>query len=301
MEKIRDFLRHHFWVVELALVGLCSGLAGVLAANVAAGYLVRAPKPPKHRRRPAALPAKKRVSLLKSMYSVTRRNIFCSSCEAEEQKPGQEGKGAVASVMDAELLATYVSEDPTWSMAAIRLTKPEERIVLVKQGAQLGDAVVIAIRPRRVELRRNEQVEFLDLLSDKKKRRGPPRRPRPPGGYKRPQDRFAKGIRKVGKNKYEIDRNVLNEFLANAANLGRGARIVPSRDGKGYRVYAVRSYSVFYKLGIRNGDVILGVNNEDITSPDKALELFTKLRGASHLTINVRRHGRPLTLEYTIR
>ncbi len=303
MERVETFLRQNFWVVEVILIGILSALMGVLLATVIEGRFITVPERPKKRRRFSVVnKTSKKPKLFRSRYVVAKRNIFCSTCEPA--KVTEEGKEtAVASLMDAVLLATLVSDDPKWSMAAVRLKEPEEHIVLVGPGQKLAGADVINVTTRRVELRRDGRVEFLDLLSEGKGK-GPKKsshRYKPPG---RKGSSVDKGIRKIGENKYEIDRRVVNDFLANAANLGRGARIVPNMKGgktDGFRVYAVRPYSVFYKLGIRNGDVIRAVNNQDISSPDKALELFTKLRGASHLTISVERRRRPITMEYTIR
>ncbi len=284
------------------MVGLVSALLGVLLATVIEAKFITVPKKPKRRRHFAMVSkGSKKPKLFRSRYVVAKRNIFCSTCEPS-QVTNSGGDEAVASLMNADLLATLVSDDPKWSMAAVHLKEPDDRNVLVRPCEKLADADVINITTRRVELRRNGKVEFLDLFGKDKGKK-------PVGGHRyKPPTRHGssadKGIRKIGENKYEIDRRVVNEFLANAANLGRGARIVPNMKGgkpDGFRVYAVRPYSIFYKLGIRNGDVIRAVNNQDISSPDKALELFTKLRGASHLTISVERRRRPVTMEYTIR
>jgi general secretion pathway protein C len=39
----------------------------------------------------------------------------------------------------------------------------------------------------------------------------------------------------------------------------------------------------------------------DMSSPDKALEVYTKLRNASRLAVAVERRGDNITLDYTIR
>ncbi|MCD6498134.1 MAG: hypothetical protein J7M25_07520 [Deltaproteobacteria bacterium] len=305
MKKLIEFFRNHFYVVELALIAVCSVIGGLVVSNLVEAKLVVAPEEPKHRPGLSFLRHKSKPKLYKSRYTVARRNIFCSTCEATATP---EGPGAVASAMDAKLLATFVSpDDPLWSLAVVRTDKPE-RILLVGLGDKLGKADVINVTDRRVELRRDGKVEFLDLLKGGKNKE--PVKPTTPGATRWKNrrhtgvDRYAKGIKKLGPYKYEVDRKVLNSFIANMAVAGRGARILPNlKNGKpdGYRLYAVRHYSVYYKLGIRNGDVIRAINNQDISNVDKALELFTKLRGASHITLSVNRHNRPLTMEYTVR
>ena len=52
---------------------------------------------------------------------------------------------------------------------------------------------------------------------------------------------------------------------------------------------------------MQNGDTIKAINGLDMSSPDKALEIYTKLRYASHLSVSVERRGENTTLDYSIR
>jgi general secretion pathway protein C len=116
--------------------------------------------------------------------------------------------------------------------------------------------------------------------------------------------KLDQGIRKMSEDSYEVDRSLVNELLANPMSVARGARIVPSvKDGQpnGFKLYAIRPNSVYAKLGMRNGDTISSVNGFDLSSPDKALEVYTKVREASNLSVSVIRRGKPTTLNYNIR
>jgi len=82
------------------------------------------------------------------------------------------------------------------------------------------------------------------------------------------------------------------------------ARFVPSvRDGKpnGFKVYAIRPSSLFGKIGMQNGDTIKSINGNEMSTPDQALSLYTKLRSASHLTLSIERRGETVTMDYTIK
>ena len=301
MNQIQDFFRRHFYLVNLALVATCSSIGGLVVSNILEGYLISPPPKKKARRRTPRRKKKPKKKLYKSRYKIARRNIFCSNCEPTKEVEKKET--AVASVMDAKLLVTLVSpDDPNWSMAAIRLKEPA-RVMMVTVGQKVGDAEITRVETRRVELRRNGRLEYLELYGEGgevKKKPTPSKRRRRRGVA----NKYDKGIKKIGPNRYEVERKLVNEFLQNAAMAGRGAKIVPNMKGgkpNGFRLYAIRPYSIFAKLGIRNGDVIRAVNNQDITSPDKALELYTKLRGASHLTISLNRRNKPVTMHYTIR
>jgi general secretion pathway protein C len=66
-------------------------------------------------------------------------------------------------------------------------------------------------------------------------------------------------------------------------------------------MYAIRPNSVFAKIGMQNGDTISSINGFDMTSPDKALEVYTKVRSASNLSVSLVRRGQPVSMEYAIK
>jgi hypothetical protein len=103
---------------------------------------------------------------------------------------------------------------------------------------------------------------------------------------------------------YEIPRDVVDAILSNPMALAQGARVVPAvKDGKpnGFKLYAIRPSSVFAALGLTNGDTLKKINGVELSSADKALEAYTKLRDAKKLTIEIERRGAAITLTYTIK
>ena len=61
------------------------------------------------------------------------------------------------------------------------------------------------------------------------------------------------------------------------------------------------SPGLYYKLGVRNGDVIRTVNGTPLDSLDKALSLFNTLIESREITLGVERRGAGLDLRYTVR
>lgn len=110
-------------------------------------------------------------------------------------------------------------------------------------------------------------------------------------------------IEKVSDNEYSVPRNTVDALLADPMKYSRQARIVPSmRNGQphGLKLYAIRPSSVFSKLGFSNGDTIHAINGFEIASPDKALEVYTKLKDTEHVTFELTRRGRPVVLTIKI-
>jgi general secretion pathway protein C len=52
---------------------------------------------------------------------------------------------------------------------------------------------------------------------------------------------------------------------------------------------------------MQNGDTVQSINGYDMTSPDAALEAYTKLRKADHLTVGVERRGQKMTLDWSVK
>jgi len=75
------------------------------------------------------------------------------------------------------------------------------------------------------------------------------------------------------------------------------------KNGKpdGFKLYAIRPSSAFAKLGLTNGDTLQSINGFELTSADKALEVYTKLREATSLEVEITRRGKPVTLKYSIK
>jgi general secretion pathway protein C len=81
------------------------------------------------------------------------------------------------------------------------------------------------------------------------------------------------------------------------------ARIVPAfKDGQseGFKLFSIRPDSIYTKIGVQNGDVIKRINGYDLNSPEKALEIYSKLKEASRIDIEIDRNGTSLSKTYTI-
>jgi general secretion pathway protein C len=108
----------------------------------------------------------------------------------------------------------------------------------------------------------------------------------------------------VSANELNVDRSVIDEVLENQFEHLKSIRIAPERkDGNvvGIRLFGVRPGSLLESLGIENGDRLESVNGFDITSPEKALQAYARLRGAGNLTLKINRRGQALGIDYKIK
>ena len=125
---------------------------------------------------------------------------------------------------------------------------------------------------------------------------GRPALARPPGGQ-------LDGVRKLTDTRYEIDKAVIDSSLSNLNTLATQARLVPSfKNGvaNGFKLFQIQPGSLYSSIGIENGDVITRINGYEINSPDKALEIYQKLRESSHVTLELDRGGQNIKKDYSI-
>jgi general secretion pathway protein C len=100
-----------------------------------------------------------------------------------------------------------------------------------------------------------------------------------------------------------LKRSRIESAVKNVNNLMKQIRIRPHfRNGKpdGLRLTGIRPNSIFYNMGLKSGDIITGVNNSTIESVDDVLKLYQSLQSSSSVQLQVKRRGRPKTINYNI-
>jgi general secretion pathway protein C len=125
----------------------------------------------------------------------------------------------------------------------------------------------------------------------------PPRPGAPAPGGK------LEGVRQVADDTYEVQRNIIDTTLGDLNKVATQARIVPSfKNGvaNGFKLFSIQPGSIYASLGIENGDVVQRVNGYELNSPDKALELYQKLKEAGQVTLDYERGGRTFQKKVTI-
>ena len=208
-----------------------------------------------------------------------------------------------------QVLIIAASADPDWSFAALETTADKARASSADGAAKSAGKTVKFIGWDRVWMTNSSQLcqsqMFKPPLAAQRgagPRGGPP--PAPTGGASAVSDDIKKGIQRVGPNEFNVDRGVVDKILENQAELMRQARIVPEKEnGKvvGIRLFGVRADTLLGTLGMENGDRLETINGFDMTSPEKALEAYARLRTADHLTIALNRKGQDQNLDYNIK
>lgn len=108
----------------------------------------------------------------------------------------------------------------------------------------------------------------------------------------------GKGVKKIREGVYQIEKKMFYEFLDKPNNLINQARIVPRDDG--IRVFGIKSRSVFFKIGLRNGDTIHKINEVALNDVQNAVLLFSELKQHSEFTIDFTRRGKRRSNRYSV-
>lgn len=191
-----------------------------------------------------------------------------------------------------KLLGTLVSARPEASCASLYV-EASRRARTVWPGSVLEGADVLSIERERVLLRRGERVEQLSFGTLA------PSAPPPASSGPAP---LGAGIREVSPHAYVLPREELQRALAQPEQLLTQARVVPSLNGtgEGFKVFSIRPESFFARLGLLNGDKVLSINGLTMSSVERGLEAYVRLRDASHFQLELERNGQRVRKTYTV-
>jgi general secretion pathway protein C len=214
--------------------------------------------------------------------------VVCFTCEP------------VRTGLHLQLLATMVANERRWSMALLAdLDRRSAGVLFIDDHLQNAWVYDILREPHRVIIVNEDthRLEYVDALAAPVLVSAVVRVD--PGAAALPME----GVRRISDGEVKLTRDKLDAVLANLSALAGDARIVPSwKDGvaTGFRLVDVRPGSFYSALGIQSGDVISRVNGFELTSPDKALELYARLKEARSIEVEVERRGAMVKTRYGI-
>ena len=190
--------------------------------------------------------------------------------------------------LQLELIGTFIS--PGSAPYAIIQEKNQQDAFRIDEEI-FDKATLVEIYSDRVEIRHNGKIELLTLEDD--------------AGKGASVDAKAQGgVVKVDENQYVVDEDELDKALDNLPVLLQQARAVPYfKDGKsvGLRLFAIKSGSLFQKLGFRNGDILKSINGNSLADPSQALKLFEDLKSERSISVVSERARKESEIKYEIR
>ena len=163
--------------------------------------------------------------------------------------------------------------------------KNKKKQGLFREGDAIASATIIRIMRGMVVLRVDSRDEILKMEEGDQ---------RSEVGGRRSEGRGIKNVIKLKKTDIDNAFKNMGEMLAQV-------RIRPyfsSGKPDGFMVSRIKPGSIFRKMGMQNGDIIQGVDNQPIKSPDEMMKLYNKLKSGSAISLNIKRKGRTQNLKY---
>ena len=296
-------LQRYSWALNLAAVLLGAYLAARTVNTIAATAI--APKPALVQQA-ASTPqaaAVQRSELdadkVAKLFDVPLPKPPSAGEAAQEQQQSRGGWNPVPvrSSLHGTLVGTAIADPPQYSL--VQLTNPDLNETQVYAiGDKYQGARIYRVEKERVLIDNNGVNEYIDNSAAAPPNLGVSPVPPPPG-----QPGGGEGVRQVSDNQYVVAKSEINNALTNLSDLATKARIVPSfKNGvaNGFKLFSIVPDSLYAKIGVQNGDVIRRINGYEMNSPDKALEIYQKLRDASRIEIELERRGETIRKTYSI-
>ncbi len=302
------FFRKYFWTVNLVFILLVALLAARTVNLFVESALTTVPTGQ------VSAPTKARAREVLASLNLRRLSELTGVAVpepepvvAEPTLPEADPNAApVKSGLRVKLLGTLVAGDKMWSVASIQ-DMSTQRSTSYMVGDPIQGAEVIDIERERVIIFNNGRKEYIDGNPGDGSGPMPSYAPPPPVASAPPPSNdgaLGNGIRALSDNEYEVPRSEIDKTLANLNQVAMQARIVPAfKDGQaqGFKLFSIRPDSIYSKIGVQNGDVIKRINGFELNSPEKALEVYTKLKEASRIEIELERNGSSIRKNYQIR
>jgi general secretion pathway protein C len=336
---LETLFRKRFFVVHLALSALLAILLARTVTSIAARVVVEKLQGMATAAAPRSVvprntgPARDFVAAANANIFEGKREIVIEEVASDlPVTPDGPWWNAPKSSLRLRLVGTVAFADPQYSLASIvdestggsqaevhsiddcvyadtSAMDPEDQKLLGKPApcSKIGDVAVLKrVEPERVFILNTAEgrIEYLALNE-------PPANGSPSPVVARAEKSddkddakdIGEGIVKTGDNTYGVPRSAVDGALNNLSKLATQARIVPAFEGGkpvGFKLFSIKPGSLYSKIGLQNGDVINRINGYEMSSPEKGLEVYQKLKDSSNITVDIKRRGKPQTLDYTI-
>lgn len=261
---------------------------------------------------PAALPPPSRVTM-DDYKIILERNIFDSTERAaeasteEEREAGVAAGEAVPTSLSITVLGVLVVGDgrDRRSSATVASSGKDEVYSVGDVESFAPNTKLVLVAPDRIEFLHGGRLEYAEVGEDVGGSIfGPPLQE---GGEvvadAGSETKEAHAVAQDAPGKYVIDQTEVDNALQNLDQLYTEIRAVPNfADGKvsGMKILSVKNDSLFAKLGLKRGDILQRINGLEL-DVKQGFQIFSQLRDAKELTLDLIRHGQPQTLEYEIR
>ena len=222
---------------------------------------------------------------------ISRRNLFNTREPSDRQRISSDIEKLRQTRLKLKLRGTISGSEDT-ACAVIEDASGKDQF-LVKVGDAIQDAVVVMILKEKIVLQVSGREELLEM--DPWTSGQSPLLP-PPSSLAPAQVDDRQQV-------VSVKRSQIDDAIKDINQLMKQVRIIPNfNQGKpdGLMISGIPQDSFFSQIGLRNGDILSGVDGKAIESVDDALKLYTGMKTASRLKVQLKRGGREEVIDYAI-
>ena len=195
------------------------------------------------------------------------------------------------------LVGTAVTGDPRQRLAVIESMQSRQQWVF-HEGDHAGHILIKKIRRDNIVIEAGEGEQMVKL------RRfliyGDTSTHKPS-----PEISLARFNRVPSRERHRvIDRATVEATLADPETVLQNIDIMPARflnREMGFRIAGFDTDSIFSKMGLRSGDLLLAINDQEIVGPQEAPTIFETFRKGGDIDLTVRRRARTYHINLMIR
>jgi general secretion pathway protein C len=222
---------------------------------------------------------------LENYSSIYSKNLFGTLVSKVVSKPEIDISSLDKTALNLKLLGTVVGFENNYAVIL-----SDNRQGLYSESDEIKDATVKRIFRQKVVLTRNGKDEILTIDPEK-------------GQKNEYFESIDSSVNESGENQYQISREFIDQSLSNIYSLMRQARAKPHFENgnpSGIAIDNIKPFSLFNKMGLENGDVLVGANGTDIKTVNDAIGLYNGLKNADRISLQIKRNGQEQTIEYNI-
>lgn len=218
---------------------------------------------------------------------IIRRNLFNAAIEEEKNQPKEEKKEAKPveelepTTLKLVLWGTVTGDGNSY---AVIEDKQVRRQSLYSAGDMVQGAKIREILRNRVVLTFQGKDQLLEIQEDSKK-----------------ASKFGSTAPRMPME--QVPAKKLTDQLPEAlSSIMRQIKFRPHFSGgeqDGVMVYGIRPNSVFREIGLRNGDIVQGVNGRSVSSTEDMYGLLNDFQSLEGIDITLLRRGKETNLSYS--
>ena len=237
-----------------------------------------------------SVPIKENLPPLSHYDAISDRNLFKTNAKSDIKASAINVDTLKQTDLNLKLWGTVTGlKDQTYAVIEESKTRKQN---LYRVGDTIQNATVKLVLREKVVLNVDGKDEVLEIEKVKSRTRYTP--------AVQPDRRSIK----TRPQKITLRRAQIENALEDVNKLMTQVNIRPHyTDGKpdGLLLTRIRPRSIFLRMGLRNGDIITGVNDSALQTVDDALKFYESLRSADNVTLQLKRRGRLRTINYRIR